>query len=519
LPEKTDQIIKKENAGELEEPSYTITEGNLFYHHFASVGTLSKERKKLVSVVIEEQSNAQGAKQVRQWKVKGDVELGYPSWLDEKVFIAVLDIARRQGYPVHNPVRINISELCRTVALDPKSGRNRNMVRTSLQRIASTRIEAKDAFFYKEEKAFVDYTFAIFQDVTYAELRMKDEKATGTVVWLSDRVLSNINNGYVRLIDTKLFMKLVPIAGRLYELLSSRFFGLLSKLKEKGLKRDGNYVIENYETLCNRIPLRQYKKKSKAIQQFSKAHDQLLQTGFLAKVEWMDDNSIRYYPGEKAIYDFDNALKEITRQIDLPFAAKRDKLTLQLEGPEDGENREITLKLIPEGMETPPVAQSTPEGLKFELIDRGITKIVAGRLIKNYEENRIREKIELFDYLKANNSQQLAKNPAGYLRKAIEEDYSPPEGFTTREQREERAKKAKDAERQRLTREKEQDFEKWLKLTDKGKIAGQLMIWEFRFKKEHNRPPSAEEKSAREEELIAKIPNPEKYKKDLFQDI
>ena len=170
-------------------------------------------------------------------------------------------------------------------------------------------------------------------------------------------------------------------------------------------------------------------------------------------------------------------------------------------------------------METPPVAQSTPEGLKFELIDRGITKIVAGRLIKNYEENRIREKIELFDYLKANNSQQLAKNPAGYLRKAIEEDYSPPEGFTTREQREERAKKAKDAERQRLTREKEQDFEKWLKLTDKGKIAGQLMIWEFRFKKEHNRPPSAEEKSAREEELIAKIPNPEKYKKDLFQDI
>jgi len=75
-----------------------------------------------------------------------------------------------------------------------------------------------------------------------------------------------------------------------------------------------------------------------------------------------------------------------------------------------------------------------------KLIERRITKATAKRLVNNYELKLIEQKIELLDYLKETDSPLVEKNPAGYLRKAIEEDYQPPKGFTTKAQREEKNK-------------------------------------------------------------------------------
>jgi len=43
LPDDENLLEKKDNV-ELEEPTYTIAEGNLQRHHFASLGTKSKEK-------------------------------------------------------------------------------------------------------------------------------------------------------------------------------------------------------------------------------------------------------------------------------------------------------------------------------------------------------------------------------------------------------------------------------------------------------------------------------------------
>jgi DNA-binding transcriptional regulator YhcF (GntR family) len=59
----------------------------------------------------------------------------------------------------------------------------------------------------------------------------------------------------------------------------------------------------------------------------------------------------------------------------------------------------------------------------------GISKSAATNLAKNYPEAHILGKLELAQWLVSTGSPLVAKNPAGWLRKAIEEDYAPPRNY------------------------------------------------------------------------------------------
>lgn len=114
------------------------------------------------------------------------------------------------------------------------------------------------------------------------------------------------------------------------------------------------------------MPLTTRVHRSRAQGQFAKAHKQLLNAGFLAKVEWLENNNIRYYPGPKAIYDFDNAQRELTRQMALPFNPRdqetpREKVTLQIEGTKNAPDGLVTLELIPDGSGNSQQATKAPQ--------------------------------------------------------------------------------------------------------------------------------------------------------------
>jgi phage replication O-like protein O len=59
----------------------------------------------------------------------------------------------------------------------------------------------------------------------------------------------------------------------------------------------------------------------------------------------------------------------------------------------------------------------------------GIAKSAATRLIQDYPAAYIREKLEMAKALVSAGSFQVSQNPAGWLRKAIEEDYAPPRTY------------------------------------------------------------------------------------------
>ena len=526
-------ILPPDNQDEessLEKPSYTITEGNFWYNHFASLGTTSKERKALLREVVTEAVNETGAKQVRKWKIEGGIELGYPTWLDEKVFIGVIDIARRQDYPVKNPILITISELCRTVGVDPKSGRNRNMVRQSLERIARVRIIAKDSFYFKSEEAHISDTFSYFQRVTLADAKIKGDKATQTLVWLSDKVLLNVNNGYIRIIDTNFFMKLTPIAGRLYELLVSRFFGLLRS--RDGIK-DNCYLVENYDDLCNRMPLKKNIYFSHAFRQFKRAHEQLIGMRFLAKVEWIDEKTIRYYPGQKAYFDYENALKDISKQIDLPFLV-RERIPLQIEGKK-GKKAQITLELVSGGIE-PLTNERKPASeavlrQKQALKERGVSAKQINELIASYGDKEIEwggnvySVIEYYcDYYDWQKEKKDDKPKSGaWLYTAIKDEWIPPVEFMTKAQREE-AERSKQAQAQKRAeyekREREESNKKlyysWLKKTPAQRWDMEKFLFKLKFANKQGRSATPEEEAEARDKYIAKPETPEQYQKRIF---
>lgn len=86
------------------------------------------------------------------------------------------------------------------------------------------------------------------------------------------------------------------------------------------------------------------------------------------------------------------------------------------------------------------------------LTARGVSEKVAQQLAKSYPPELIREKAEILDYLLETGSPQVARNPAGYLRRAIEENYAPPPGFRPRAEREAEQERQAQEEREREAR-------------------------------------------------------------------
>ncbi len=73
----------------------------------------------------------------------------------------------------------------------------------------------------------------------------------------------------------------------------------------------------------------------------------------------------------------------------------------------------------------------------------GIAKSAVTKLIQNYPVAYIREKVEIARGLVAAGSCLVSQNPAGWLRKAIEEDYAPPKNYERYRQHKAREKKDK----------------------------------------------------------------------------
>jgi hypothetical protein len=76
-----------------------------------------------------------------------------------------------------------------------------------------------------------------------------------------------------------------------------------------------------------------------------------------------------------------------------------------------------------------------------DLQNFGIAQSAATRLMHDYPAAYIREKLEMAQGLMATGSCLVSQNPAGWLRRAIEEDYSPPRNYQRSRQHPAREKK------------------------------------------------------------------------------
>jgi hypothetical protein len=346
------------------------------------------------------------------WKVSANPEYGYPSPFDRKVHKAIEQIVSNSERPIKNPVPLgslyHIAQL-----LDLKdSGRFYSNIKAAIQRIVTTSVESKRTFYDKGKKRWLEATFHLYdQAVFVGEALPNGEVADTNYLFLGNWYLDNINTRYVKPLDFTYYRSLKNnIASRLYELLGVKFYGMGRH----------PYIRYRYSTLCQLLPVTQYQRPSKAKEILNPAHEELISSKFLAKVEWQEipsekhDWYVCYWAGTRAKEE----IQRWSKQGALPQ-------------PDDLGLGQSTVTSTPQQADED---NAVDNGVVTALQNFGISKKQAVKLAKEHPHEYIIEKLELVQWFRNTKSPLVAKNPAGFARRAIEEDYPAPPQYKSKKQ-------------------------------------------------------------------------------------
>jgi len=316
MTERTDSIQIATSALEMFRKGLMLSEVNLIRYPFF---ILSKSELKKLLLKTAQEEKAQivyryedpATGQVREWIVTPDAQKGYAGTFDKKVFAAVLKIITDNGYPPPNPLPLgSLRSICKLIGIESNSGRNLASVKEALKRIGATSIETntfylknEDEYWREEEKGGM---FGLWDVYWKGETLPNGKKAECIYLWLHPPFLVSLLAYYVKPLDYDYYMNLLPLAQRIYELTSLKFFGL----------KDSTYVKFEYQDFCKLLPITPQRYFSQAQQKLSRAHEQLLKTKFLKKVQWQGSSRLKpwyilYYPGERAFKEIEFAKQRL----------------------------------------------------------------------------------------------------------------------------------------------------------------------------------------------------------------
>jgi len=247
-------------------------------------------------------------------------------------------------------------------------------------------------------------------------------KADGVHLILSDFYREILDTAPARPLDFEYLSTLAPASQRLYELLSYRMYA--------ALKNDRQTARLLYSEFCTFAPQSRYNTFDQVKKQMYKVHVPHVGSGYISAVAYeaevdrggRPDWAIVYTPGPKA-------------------KAEHQTLT--------GRGGTCTLDVSPV-LATSEI-QAGPPAAVADLVARGITPATAADLAEAHPAEKIAEKLDAFDWLAGRKDKALKRNPAGWLYRAIVDDFAPPPGYIGKAERE----RLRQVERERLHREDE----------------------------------------------------------------
>jgi hypothetical protein len=293
-----------------------------------------------------------------------------------------------------------------------RSGKLYSEIKAAIQRIVTTSVESKRTFYDKGRKRWLETTFHLYDKVVFVGEGLDNGKIADTnYLYVDSWYLDNINARYVKPLDYAYYRSLKNnIASRLYELLGVKFYGI----------GHHPYIRYRYSTLCQLLPVTQYQRPSKAKEILNPAHDELTSSKFLAKVEGQEipnekhDWYVCYWAGTRAKEEIKQFSKQgaISPPDDLELGQSTAPTTLQQADEDNAVDDDVVLALQ----------------------NFGISKKQAVKLAKEHPHEYILEKLELVQWFIDTKSTLVAKNPAGFARKAIEDDYPAPPQYKSKKQ-------------------------------------------------------------------------------------
>ena len=341
------------------------------------------------------------------WRVMAIPRYGYPGFFAKKVHRAIEYLLTKKGFPVPEHLDFSFHEIEEVLELE-HSGRVYNDIKQAIMSITFAGIESRGTFCYLEngEKKYVHDTFHFYERAVFTGEKLPDGTMTDkNRIYFSDWYLKSLNSLYIKPLDFKYWKSLrSSVAGRLYEYISYTSFA--TKCRPFSIK---------YHRLCELLPITPQPYFSKAKYCLKGPHKELIQTGFLKRVIWRESKTeskewvVVYHFGERAKQELQRGFQDDRDYPDILAVETAEVL------PEIEEELQEKSKPAQEAKELPHLA--------FELHERGITKSTAINLTRLFPEEYIEEKIKMFDYLRKTRSHLISRNPAGWLRSAIEEDY------------------------------------------------------------------------------------------------
>jgi hypothetical protein len=374
------------------------------------------------NIRIELRENTSREEPSLSWKVSYNSEYGQPGPLAYKLDTLIInrriEEARR---PIPRILKLgSLSDICRELCL-ADSGKNRSDIKHSLFQNAFAGIQAKTTYRLADgSERTLEAAFTRYSVILTGEKMPDGSRADGVYIVLNDVFIKVINGAMTRPLDYDYLKSLPPAPQRFYELISYQMYA--------AMKYDRPRAKLNYSDLCAHAPQTRHFEWERVRSQMNKVHRPHKDSGYIGRVDFQGttdsdgqpDWIMLYQPGPKARAEFQ------------AFTKRGGPNLVEIEA---------------EAEPMPLIANPEQTELESDLISRGVTPAIAHELVRGYAEERIRQQIEILDWLTRKKPEKI-EEPAAWLVSAIKNGHATPKGFVSAADRKRRdeARRAKERE-------------------------------------------------------------------------
>ena len=326
--------------------------------------------------------------------VTGSDAYGLPTAIDADVIVALIQLTKQANNFTDSTVPFTRYGLIQLLGWRDHGESYRRLTR-SLKCWTGVTLNYEKAWWDNKAKRKVDATFHILESVVISETTLSDDDETddsaSTFTW-NKRFFASCRADNLKRLDLNTYFSLESsVSKRMYRFLDKRFYHRAS------------LTFDLQEFAHEHVGLgRNYSDNGKLKEKLAPGISELESIGFLEPM----NRDQRY------------------RQV------KRGHWTITL-----------TRKLEAEGPQLEAPAEVVT-ALEKELANRGITATKAKSIVANFPAEQIERQIEHVDFIQAKHPSEI-RNLAGFLRKAIDEDYAAPPGFVSKAELAKRAELAK----------------------------------------------------------------------------
>jgi hypothetical protein len=404
-----ESLTKKDQS--LTDPEFVRMEKNIAAFGFFT--PTSKRSKGTPPKIIQFTQIIDGNRAEAKVTIAGNTLYGMPTTADQDKYLAfqkILERIKREKGKIENPIAFTSAELLQLLG-HTDGGANFKEVEEWCDVMASTYIKSEGAMWIAGKKKFASDSFVIFQRVRRTGQELDDgTTADKNYIWLSDWYLENINAYYLLPIDFDSYKQLKNnIAKALIPLLQIWLYA----------SREQGVFEKRYDEICQILNIAQYSYPSKIKEKLAPSFNELIKQDYLSDWEVAEtadkkDYKIIFWHGRKFYQDQTKRL------------SKANKARRTSRSEKDG-GRKLNRK-----HQLPPASREIFNRLQNEF---DVAESKALELVRNFSIEKIKVQIESFSYRR-----EKVENISGFIIRAIENDYSLPEGYLELLKKKERLK-------------------------------------------------------------------------------